>query len=134
MKKFMSDFPTQGGQVVVALLLIFITGLIVAGRLLRGLSFPDGYEAWLFFLGALAGVANIGMIGKRFTDFRYKQAGTSPVNVEAPSQVNVEAPPAAPRPPSPPPAPLPPGVSITPATAEVSRAQSDTTTRTQPDD
>ena len=67
-KNFCKDFPTQGGQVVVALMLIVLTGSIIAIRLALGEPFPDGYGEWFLFLGALAGLANVGMIGKRATD------------------------------------------------------------------
>lgn len=67
MKRWLTDFPTQGGTVFVALALILVTGLIIAGRLLRGLNFPNGYETWLLFLGALAGVSTAGMVAKRVT-------------------------------------------------------------------
>jgi hypothetical protein len=91
-KDFMTDFPTQGGGVVVALTLIFFTGLVVIVRLALGVEFPDGYETWIWALIALAGVTTAGMIGKRATDFRYKEAGRSPspVTVQAPSTVTVE--------------------------------------------
>lgn len=89
-KSLMGDFPTQGGGVVVALTLIFFTGLVIIVRLALGTKFPDGYETWIWALIALAGVTTAGMIGKRATDFRFKQAGNpSPVNVEAPSSVTV---------------------------------------------
>lgn len=88
-KEFCKDFPTQGGIVVIALLLIFFTGVAVIGRLGAGQPFPTGYEPWLLFLGALATGTFAGMIGKRLSDFRYKQAGTSPVTVESPSTITV---------------------------------------------
>lgn len=77
-KEFCKDFPTQGGSAVVALALITLTGVIVAFRLAAGAEFPDGYDAWLIFLGTLAGVATGGMIGKRATDFRHKNGGAEP--------------------------------------------------------
>lgn len=73
-KRYVADFPTQGGTVVVALFLITGMGVIVIGRLLMGKPFPDGYDSWLVFLGALAGVSTIGMIGKRATDYEYAKA------------------------------------------------------------
>jgi hypothetical protein len=88
-KEFCKDFPTQGGIAVVSLILIFFTGVAVIGRLGAGQPFPDGYEPWLVFLGALATGTFAGMIGKRLSDFRYKQAGTSPVSVGGPSTVTV---------------------------------------------
>lgn len=77
-KEFCKDFPTQGGSAVVALALIALTGVIVAFRLALGVDFPDGYDAWLIFLGTLAGVATGGMIGKRATDFRHKNGDKEP--------------------------------------------------------
>jgi hypothetical protein len=88
-KDFMADFPTQGGGVVVALTLIFFTGLVVIVRLALGAKFPDNYDTWIWALVALAGVTTAGMVGKRATDIRYKQAGSPKVNVEAPSVVKV---------------------------------------------
>lgn len=96
LKGWLQDFPGQNGGVVTALLLILITGLVVIVRLALGLVFPDGYDTWIWALIALAGVNVVGMVGKRFTDINYKQAGTSPVNVEGPSTVSVTAQPAAP--------------------------------------
>lgn len=95
LKGWLQDFPGQNGGVVTALLLIIITGLVVIVRLALGLVFPDGYDTWIWALIALAGVNVVGMVGKRFTDINYKQAGTSPVNVEGPSTVSVTAQPAA---------------------------------------
>lgn len=89
LKTFMADFPTQGGGVVVGLTLIFFTGLVVIVRLALGAKFPDNYETWIWALVALAGVTTAGMVGKRATDIRYKQAGSPKVNVEAPSVVKV---------------------------------------------
>lgn len=90
-KAFAQDFPTQGGSVVVALILIFFTGLTIIVRLALGMKFPDGYETWIWALIALAGVTTVGMVGKRATDYGYVKAkNPSPVNVEAPSTVNVE--------------------------------------------
>lgn len=109
-KAFAMDFPSQGASVVVALTLIFFTGVIVAVRLLFGEAFPDGYEAWLLFLGSVAGINTAGMVGKRATDFRYKAAGAGPsVNVEAADSVRTTGdvnvgqpmPPAPPIPPTP---------------------------------
>lgn len=89
-KEFAKDFPTQGGSVVVSLILIFFTGLVIIVRLALGLEFPDGYEMWIGALVALAGVTTVGMIGKRATDYGYVKAkNPSPVNVEAPSTVNI---------------------------------------------
>jgi hypothetical protein len=92
-KAFASDFPTQGGSVIVSLTLIFFTGLVIVVRLALGLKFPDGYEMWIGALVALAGVTTTGMIMKRKTDYGYverKNAGPSPVTVQAPSTVTVE--------------------------------------------
>ena len=90
-KAFAQDFPTQGGSVVVALILIFFTGLTIIVRLALGMKFPDGYETWIWALIALAGVTTAGMVGKRATDYGYVKAkNPSPVNVEAPSTVQIE--------------------------------------------
>lgn len=78
LKEFLSDFPNQNGGVVVALFLILTTGIVIEVRLARGLAFPDGYESWLIFLGSLAGISTVGMIGKRATDFTYAQAKNAP--------------------------------------------------------
>lgn len=91
LKGWLQDFPGQNGGVVTALLLILITGLVVIVRLAIGKVFPDGYDTWIWALIALAGVNVVGMVGKRFTDINYKQAGTSAVTVEAPSTVSVTA-------------------------------------------
>jgi H+/Cl- antiporter ClcA len=94
LKAFMQDYPTQGGGVVIAHILIFLTGLVVIVRLALGATFPAGYDAWLMFLGALAGIATGGMIGKRATDHelaRIKSHGPSQVSVASPSQVTVES-------------------------------------------
>lgn len=90
MKRWLSDYPTLAAGAALGQLLIFITGLIVCVRLLLGRVFPDGYDSWLWLLFGLATANVAGMIGKRLSDFRYKAAGTSPVNVEAPSNVTVE--------------------------------------------
>ena len=91
-KSFLQDFPTQGGGAVVALTLIFLTGLAVVFRLVIGAPFPDGYDTWIWALVALSGVSTAGMIGKRATDYtlaEIKSRGPSQVNVEAPSEVSV---------------------------------------------
>lgn len=88
-KRFAQDFPTLGGSVVVALFHIFVIGLFIDARLVMGKDMPDGYGEWFLFLGALATGTFAAMIGKRLSDFRYKAAGTSPVTVEAPSNVTV---------------------------------------------
>lgn len=90
MKRWLSDFPTLTASAALGQLLILITGLIVCGRLMLGRAFPAGYDGWLMLLFGLATANVAGMIGKRLSDFRYKAAGTSPVNVEAPSNVTVE--------------------------------------------
>jgi hypothetical protein len=105
-KEFCKDFPTQGGQVVVALFLILLTGMIVVVRLAIGKPFPVGYEDWLLFLGAAAGIANIGMIGKRATDrelHRIKAGGGPTVTVDTADNVTVEPQPQPPAPPAVPP-------------------------------
>lgn len=92
-KRVAQDFPTQGGGAVVALTLIFLTGLAVIVRLVLGAPFPAGYETWIWALVALSGVSAAGMVGKRMTDHHLaeiKARGPSPVNVEAPSDVTVE--------------------------------------------
>lgn len=78
-KEFAKDFPTQGGSVVVALILIFFTGLTIIVRLALGTKFPDGYETWIWALIALAGVTTAGMVGKRATDREYAKAKFSGV-------------------------------------------------------
>ena len=93
LKQFMNDFPTQGGGTVVALTLIFLTGLAVIVRLILGEPFPQGYDTWIWALVVLSGVSTAGMVGKRMTDHtlaRIKSHGPSKVNVEAPSDVTVE--------------------------------------------
>ena len=110
LKSALADFPTQNGGTVTALVLILLTGFIVCAKLALGQPFPDGYDGWLTLLGALAGVNVVGMVGKRFTDIGYKQAGTSPVTVEAPSSVTVTAAPVA--------APAAEGVGAAPAPAQ----------------
>lgn len=102
----LKDFPGTSAGHATALVLILTFGLIADYRFARGLSFPDGYDAWLIFLATLAGLSTGGMIGKRLSDIGYKAAGTSPVTVEAPSNVTVTQQPA--------PAPETPGVVITP--------------------
>ena len=100
-KKLCADFPTQGGQVVVALSLIVVTGLIIAARLVVGKPFPEGYDNWLIFLGALSGISNIGMIGKRATDrdlARIKAGGGPAVSVGSADTVIAEQIPAPPPP------------------------------------
>lgn len=67
-KAFLDNFPTQGGTVFVALVLILSGGLAVNVRLAMGLPFPTGYEPWLVLLGALAGVTTTGMVLKRATE------------------------------------------------------------------
>jgi hypothetical protein len=89
MKTWLQDFPTQNAASATALLLILVTGTVVVIKLALGQIFPDGYDTWIWAMVALAGVNVAGMVGKRFTDIEYKRAGTSPVNVEAPSNVNV---------------------------------------------
>lgn len=83
MKVWLQDFPGTNAGHALALLLIGLTGVIVDIRLLLGKPLPDGYGEWFILLGALAGVSTIGMIGKRLSDVGYKQAGASPVNIEA---------------------------------------------------
>lgn len=90
MKRWLGDFPTHNASVALALSLIALTGLIVCTRLALGLDFPDGYDLWMMLLGGLAGVNAVGLGIKRATDASYKAAGTSPVTVEAPSNVTVE--------------------------------------------
>ena len=93
LKQFMQDFPTQGGGTVVALTLIFLTGIAVVFRLLMGQPFPQGYDTWIWALVVLSGVSTAGMVGKRMTDHRLaeiKTHGPSKVNVEGPSDVTVE--------------------------------------------
>lgn len=92
MKGWLKDYPTLAASAALGQFLILVTGLIVCARLLLGLTFPAGYDAWLMLLFGLATTNVAGMIGKRLSDFRYKAAGTSPVNVEGPSNVTVEAP------------------------------------------
>lgn len=75
-KKWLEDFPTHNGMVVVALLMIIETGLIVDIRLALGMPFPTGYEWWGYTLLGLAGVNVAGLGIKRATDFRFKAAGT----------------------------------------------------------
>jgi hypothetical protein len=91
LKGWLADFPGQNGGVVTALVLIFGTGVNVNVRFARGLPFPDGYEPFLWVLLALAGVNVVGMVGKRYTDIGYKQAGQPTVTAEGPSTVNVTA-------------------------------------------
>jgi hypothetical protein len=93
-KAFAQDFPSQGGGAVVALTLIFLTGLAVVVRLLIGQPFPDGYDTWIWALVALSGVSTAGMIGKRATDRelqRIKASGPSQVSVAGPVDVTVES-------------------------------------------
>lgn len=59
---------TQSGTVFVALTLILTFGIVVSVRAALGLAFPAGYEPWLIFLGTLAGVTTVGMVGKRATE------------------------------------------------------------------
>lgn len=89
-KTFAQDYPTLGATAVIGGFHIFVTGVIIEARLFLGKEMPDGYDFWLLFLGALATGTFAAMVGKRLSDFRYKQAGTSPVTVEAPSNVTVE--------------------------------------------
>jgi len=86
LKAFLSDFPNQNGATVTGLLLILVTGAVVVVRLAMGQPFPDGYDSWLLFLGTLAGVSMVGMIGKRATDIDLAKAKAS-----APAAVTIEA-------------------------------------------
>lgn len=95
-KSFLNDFPTTNGRVVATICLIVVTGLVVCVRLIRGADFPGGYDTWIWALVVLAGVDSAQVVGKRLSDFRYKAAGTSPVTVEAPSNVTVTTEAAAP--------------------------------------
>jgi hypothetical protein len=95
MNKWLSEFPGTNAGHAAAIVLILLTGVIVAGRLALGLPFPDGYGEWLLFVATLAGVSTAGMGIKRVTDIDYKKAGASALTVEGPSTVNVAAPPAA---------------------------------------
>jgi len=92
LKIWLTDFPTQGASAAVAVSLIFLTGLVVIGRLAYGARFPEGYEPWFVLLGALSGVSTVGMIGKRLSNIEYKAAGSQPpqVNVERANTVNAE--------------------------------------------
>lgn len=91
MKRWLQDFPTHNGSVVLALCLIALTGLIVCVRLIRGANFPDGYDTWIWALIALAGVNAAGLGIKRATDASYKAAGTPTVETKGSTTVNVEA-------------------------------------------
>jgi hypothetical protein len=82
LKAWLQDFPGQNGATATALVLIFVTGLTVVGKLILGQPFPDGYDTWIWALIALAGVNVAGMVGKRATDIEYRKAGTSPVSVD----------------------------------------------------
>jgi hypothetical protein len=92
MKDWLQDFPATNASHAVVLLLILLTGVVVIVRLALGRDFPAGYDGWLTFLAAVAGVGTVGTIGKRLSNIDYKKAGTSPVNVEAPSTVTVTPP------------------------------------------
>lgn len=63
----LDEFPTHVATVLVALGLIVPTGLLVLVRMARGLPALEGYGDWYVFLGSLAGVTTLGMIGKRLT-------------------------------------------------------------------
>jgi hypothetical protein len=90
--KWLSEFPGTNAGHAAAIILILLTGVIVAARLALGLPFPDGYGEWLLFVATLAGVSTAGMGIKRVTDIGYKNAGQPSVTVEAPSTVTVAAP------------------------------------------
>lgn len=92
MKAWLQDFPATNASHAVVLFLILLTGLAVVGRLAFGRVLPGGYDGWFALLAALSGVGTVGTIGKRLSDIDYRKAGTSPVNVEAPSTVTVTAP------------------------------------------
>lgn len=115
MKTWLQDFPGQNATTLTALVLIFITGLTVIVRLILGRQFPDGYDTWIWFLAALAGVNVAGMVGKRATDIEYRKAGTSPVSVDTANvsaTVTAQQPAAAPTPPPEPRAAVPSRISI----------------------
>jgi hypothetical protein len=63
----LDEFPTHVATVLVALGLIIPTGALVLIRMARGLPALEGYGDWYIFLGSLAGVTTLGMIGKRLT-------------------------------------------------------------------
>jgi hypothetical protein len=63
----LDEFPTHVATVLVALGLILPTGILVLIRMARGLPALEGYGDWYVFLGSLAGVTTLGMIGKRLT-------------------------------------------------------------------
>lgn len=93
LKGWLSDFPTANGRVVATIVIMLATAAVVIVRLVLGAPFPSGYDTWLWVLVAMAGVDSAHVVGKRLSDFRYKQAGTSPVTVEAAAgNVTVEAP------------------------------------------
>lgn len=87
-KRWLTDFPSQGANAAVAVFLIVCTGLVIIARLAIGKDFPEGYDSWLILLGSLAGVSTAGMIGKRLSNIEYKAAKRVPaVNVEQADQV-----------------------------------------------
>lgn len=95
LKSFLADFPNQNGATVTGLLLILLTGAVVIVKLAMGQPFPDGYDSWLLFLGTLAGVSMVGMVGKRATDIdlaKAKASAPAPVTIEAGANVTMERP------------------------------------------
>lgn len=90
-KTFLDHFPTQPATVVAAIVVFLLMGFAASIRLLLGKDFPDGYDAWIWAVLIAMGVGAGYGIGKRLSHIDYKAAGTSPVNVEAPSTVTVTA-------------------------------------------
>ena len=95
LKAFLHEFPTQGAASFTGVCLVFLTGVVVAVKLALGQPFPTGYDAWLIFLGTLAGVNMVGMVGKRATSVEYRAAKHPPgptTEVNADAAVVVTAP------------------------------------------
>lgn len=97
-KEWLKDFPTHPANVVVALFLITITGVVIANKLVLGQPLPDGYEFWMISLIALAGVNVGGLAVKRFSDYRYREIKNQTQEFNIPAervQINSPAPAAA---------------------------------------
>lgn len=88
LKRFLQDFPTTNGRIVLTL-------VVVTGTAVRYLGWgvpqkqgivADGWTEWLVFLAALAGIDVGQYLGKRFSDTNYATAK----NLSSPPSVNVE--------------------------------------------
>lgn len=95
--------PTGNFRIAVTVVLICGFAVVVCIRLAAGEKMPDGYDTFMIFLAALAGIDVTQMWVKRSTDHKLneiKAGKTQPVTVESTTtEVNVTN--AAPSPPVP---------------------------------